>query len=230
MNKIIIFLIILLLIPITSATSYQQETDIDLRHPIRINGAVDSTILANITIQYPNNSLIINSAGMSYDATSQTHNYTLLNTFTKEIGEYNYCITSTGNGLNDTSCFSFDITPSGFERINTGEGISLFGSSLIMIIIAFLFFLMFMKVESLPIKIALLSGAVIFFFTDILFTAVSIQQNLAGFTNITDGFETFVFVMKILMSVSLIAFVLFILFFVVATFIHMVRRRRGLID
>jgi len=230
MNKIILILIIFLFLPFVNGLSYQQGQDINIRHPIRINGGVDSSILANITIQYPNNSLIVNSGGMSYDSSSQTYNYTLLSGFTNEVGTYNYCITSTGGGLNDTSCFSFDITPSGFDRINTGEGISLFGSSLLILIISLLFFLGFMKSENLPLKISLLSGSVILLFTDILFTTVSLQQNLSGFSNITNGFETFVFVMKILMSVSLTAFVLFILFFTVTVFVKWSKFKRGLID
>ena len=94
MNKIILILIIFLFLPFVNGLSYQQGENINLRHPIRINGGIDSSISANITIQYQNNSLIVNFGVMSYDSSSQRYNYTLLSNFTNNIATYNYCRTS----------------------------------------------------------------------------------------------------------------------------------------
>ncbi len=226
--KKLILLFLLLLIPLVSAESFKQGENISFIQLIRVNGFPSDSITANITITGPDDTLLIGYTPMTYNSANKTFNFTF--TQTKELGTYQRCITASDGTLNDTTCFAFDITPSGFQRINEGESIQLIGGSLLMVFIGVLFFIMFLRMESIAPKIAFLSGSVIVLFMAVLFITVTLQQNLAGYTNITGAFETFVTVMKTLMTISLVGFVLFGVLFVGLAMWKGVRRRRGIDD
>lgn len=142
MNKIklaVFVIFLMVLIPLTSADTFRQGDSIEISHPIRINGFPLSDGDVNITIKSPSQSPLINFTNMTYSSSTQEHSYILTSDNTQELGEYPYCITAIYNGLNQTSCFSFTITPSG-QEITTGQsiiyifalilGLALFGLSL----------------------------------------------------------------------------------------------------
>jgi len=117
-NKLLSYSLFFLIVTLffttfVAANTFKQWESVDLRHPIRINGAIDENILANITVRQPDNDVVVNFQEMTYDATSQEHNYTVPASFTGELGTYEYSITATGSGLNQTETFTFEITPSG---------------------------------------------------------------------------------------------------------------------
>ncbi len=223
-NIIFVAMFVLFLTSFVSADSFKQNDDIEIRHPIRIDGATNSNILANITIKDSDNLVLVNFKEMTFDSEAEEHNFTLVNT--SKIGTYNYCITATGSGLNDTSCFILEVTPSGFDRINSGEGLSLAVAIIAMIFVSLLFFLMFNKTENIVLKTTFLSLTVIILFMSILFITVSVQQNLGGFENIIDGYETFLFVLKSLMTLAFLVFMIFVMLVVVKAW----RIKRGLVD
>jgi len=111
----LIFLIVILFLTafVMAADSFKQWEAVNLRHPIRIDGAVDANILANITIKDPDNIVIVNFSQMTYDPISQEHNFSILAEDAGKIGTYEYTITATGSGLNETGTFNFKVTPSG---------------------------------------------------------------------------------------------------------------------
>lgn len=98
---------------LVAAGTFKQWTAVDIRHPIRIDGAVNSNILANITVKNPDGTSIVNFKAMTYDSTSQEHNYTVPAGLNGELGIYEYTITATGGGFNQTETFNYQITPSG---------------------------------------------------------------------------------------------------------------------
>ena len=216
MNKLALILIVtLFIIPFVFAETYPQHSDVLVSHPIRINGAVSSIAEVNISIRDPIGSFLINSQGMGFNASTQENEFLLAGGNTTKVGIYPYCITATGSGLNNTECFNFEITPSGFSRISTGEGIITFGGLLIMFSIGIFGLLLFLKSDSFAGKITFISIAGIFILMTILFSTVLIQQNLGGFDNILSGYDTFVFVVKSVVTVSFLSFGIFIFIFMV---------------
>lgn len=213
MKKLCILVMIFLMVSVVSAETYGQDETVNFIHVIRTGGSPDDTILANFSLIDPDDILIIGFNQMTYNSINKTFNYTVDGSNHNKLGIYERCISATNGELNSTQCYEYSITPSGADRINSGEGISLLGGSLVMLLIAVLLFALSMKAENIVVKISSGSGAGIVLFIVLLFNTVAIQQNLGGFSNILSGYETFVFVAKI--AISLGALILIIMTFLI---------------
>lgn len=108
-----LFVFILFISSALAGGLYKQWSNVEIRHPIRVDGAVNSGLTVNITVKDPDNKVVTNFAPMLRDLTSEEHVYNLSGGKTGELGIYTYCITTTSTSLNDTSCFDFEVTPSG---------------------------------------------------------------------------------------------------------------------
>lgn len=200
------FLFTIFFMSFANADTYPQGNDVLISHPIRIDGAVSSSIDANISVKNTVGNFVINNQVMTYNSSTAEHEFLIAEGNLSAVGVYPYCITATGNGLNSTGCFDFEITPSGFSRISAGEGIIVFGGLLIMFSIAIFSFVLFLRSETPTGKITFISVAGIFLLITTLFSTILIQQNLGGFGNILSGYETFVFVIKTVVTISVLAF------------------------
>lgn len=133
MGKVIyLLLFVFLLLPVVNADidKYRQDTTIPFVHIIRLQGAADDNIVANITITDPNEKILVGFQPMTYNSVNKTFNYTLPASQTQTLGIYQRCITSAGGGLNDTTCFDFEITPTG-SQFSTAQSI-IYGLALIL--------------------------------------------------------------------------------------------------
>jgi len=116
----VLFLFVIVLISSVSAVAvYKQWEAVEIRHPIRLDGAANSVITANITVKDPDNNILINFAPFILEVASQEHNITVPAGKNGVLGVYPYCVTATGNGQNSTECFEYKITPSGDEGLIT---------------------------------------------------------------------------------------------------------------
>jgi len=169
---------------LVSAATYKQWTPIELRHPIRIDGAPSSSILANITIRNPDN-LVISSGEMTFNSSTLDYNYTLVSGRTGDIGTYNYDITASGNGLNKTESFSFEVTPSG----DTG----VLGFYFLMIILSYGVLALGIYKQDIPVTV-LGTFALYFVGIYILFYGLDVHKNFLtnGFSFITLGVAFYV--------------------------------------
>ena len=68
---------------------------------------------ARITIKDPANKVLVAYQPMINNISIQEHQYTLRHTNTSLLGTYDYCISANVTGQNKTSCFNFQITPTG---------------------------------------------------------------------------------------------------------------------
>lgn len=109
---------VLLTVSFLDGLTVQQNRNIDLKHPVRINDYPSDDLLCNISILDPNNNHLVDFQPMTNDY--DEHNYTLTNT--SVIGEYTYDITCTTGSVNKTESFNFYVTPTG-SRIDTAESI-----------------------------------------------------------------------------------------------------------
>jgi hypothetical protein len=122
MNKIILFLVMFLLIPLVSGIPvYTQDDPVDIRHPIRVGGGADPNVIANVTVTDPRNQIIF-AGEMTFDVDNEEHSITLPSSNTSRLGVYDYCISSRIDGLNGTGCFQFEITLIG-QRATTSQSI-----------------------------------------------------------------------------------------------------------
>jgi hypothetical protein len=185
-----------------SIGTFKQNTQVELYQ------VCNNCTYCNITsIQYPNGTLSINVA-TTRDKTRYT--YTLNEQNTSDTGDYKYCF-DCGNGV-DTAvgCLDFEVSPSGFGRIGVGGGISFLVAVLIMLIIAVTLIVVGFKSTNIAAKIGFITFAVIIFVMAILYSVVSIQQNLYGYDSMISGMESFWYVMKILAGVGFLALMVII--------------------
>jgi hypothetical protein len=127
---LIISLSFMILIDKASAQSqlfYKQNSEIDLKVPCFNNGtSCSASAICNITIYYPNSTILINNAQMTNSVSY--HNYTLLSNETAILGDYQSIMICNDGSLNGHSTFSFTITPTGIEN-----NISLIAIAIIML-------------------------------------------------------------------------------------------------
>jgi len=179
------FLILILFLASPVAATFKQWTDVEIKHPIRVNGAVDNSILANITVRNPNNEVIVPFLAMTYNSETKEHNYTVSSGDIELTGTYEYTITATGSGLNKTETFTFEVTPSG----ETG----LLGFYFLAIILSY--GLMGFDIYKQDVTITLLGSFALFFLgLYVMFNGLDSYKNylIDGFSVITLGVAFYV--------------------------------------
>jgi len=211
MKKLIILLFICILLPIvTAGTSFifQKETNADIKiECLDLNNSFcEESTACQITIYYPNQSIMISNESMSHNAVY--FNYTLDSSQIKAIGEYGV-FTSCQGDENGFSTFNFLVTASGQEKINFGEGLSLFGSLIVIIIIAIFFFTISFLFQNYAVKLVFIGLASMILVISVLFALVTVMQNLGGYQSFVEGYTSFWLIIKILVYVFLIALLMF---------------------
>lgn len=206
---IILAFSVILLVGFISAQTYEQNLNIDLK--ISTNETD-----CQITIESPNSTTLF--FNMTMTPQPGFVNYTLNNT--KYIGTYQYFI-----NCNDTLYpGTFEVTPSGNPRLNSGEGLIYIGSLAAMILITLLFFFISLNMKSGSLKFGFISLSLIGNIIIILYSAVTLQQVLAGFTKITSGFSTFLYISLF----TLLIIFLFVLLALTIEALNNFKKRKGL--
>lgn len=225
-NIILVGILILLVIPlVASQLTFQQGAEADVKVPCINNGSYCSdTSVCNLTIVRPDGIILIDNEIMTFN--TSYHNYTLLDSQTRTLGTHPSSVVCLDGSLRGASTFEIAITPSGTERINSGEGISLVAALISMIVVAGFFFITSMRIENPFGKFALLIVSVIMMFIVVLYSMISIEQNLGGYGSIVSGYSTFLFIIKIIISLGVTALVLLTL----AAVVRLYKFKRGFID
>lgn len=122
-KRLVLLLFLFAFIPLAIAenTIYTINQDVLISHAIRVNGAVSSNTLANITVKSPNGTTLINFKAMTYNSAMQEHQFTIKAGNITMLGTYDYVITATDSGLNDTIPYQFDITTTG-DKLSVSQG------------------------------------------------------------------------------------------------------------
>lgn len=124
-NRLLMLFIIVLLLPLLSAATYQVDTEIDLKIPFVVNGHIPTgSAECNISLQYPNSTYLQKNTVMTNQGDGN-FNVTVPSIQLNELGYYDwvaYC-------CDDVNCSSgygdFLVTPSGQEA-TTSQGIIYF--------------------------------------------------------------------------------------------------------
>lgn len=139
MKKIIYLLMFLFMVGMVNASSYIFEKDkpIDLKIACvdEIEMPCNATIECNMTILYPNGTILLNNQPMTHNPSY--YNYSLNETYNSKIGKYYATIFCLGVG-NGFSAFGYEINPTGKEMIE-GQGFTSIGLIMAVILLSFLF-------------------------------------------------------------------------------------------
>jgi len=222
MKRLLICLIVgLFLISCVSALdslgTFKQNSCVEIKQTCSSCSAV------NFSLSYPNSTRIITTEPLT-NIGGGLWTYGYCNT--SFLGRYE--VTGEGDitGIATSFATYFTITPSGSEAMSSGEGLSLFGSLLIIILTGVFFFALSMRIESPIFKFILLVITILILVISVFYSTVIVQQSLGGFANIIDGYSTFFFVLKILGSLSFTIFMVFGLLMAIRYY----KFKRGLID
>jgi len=194
------------LIGIVSASStYQQSTDIDIKHPVRIDGAIPSNTVCNITIYYPNNSLMVDFQPMTEQ--SSYFNYTLSSALTGTKGIYNYDILCTNGSLSSSESFEFLINLGGIEPSTSRTDAST-RSILIFCGLAILSFIGFLFSKKFPVKASLFLIMIWLVLSALSISFISIQDEVLNPS--VENFMSFFLVASFYINWFIFAFIILI--------------------
>ena len=113
-SSFLFLFIFLSALPLASAETYRQFENINFIEVVTLEGFPSDSIDVNLTITDPKNIILVYYSPMTYNSVAKTFNYTLTNT--SETGVYTRCVYASGNGINETACRDFFVTPSGKEQ------------------------------------------------------------------------------------------------------------------
>jgi len=214
-----------MILPMVNAESsytFKQNTPAYLNIPCYDSNGILCTNAVTCTISVDNpNGNIVSGASMTYN--TDYFNYTLSDT--SVLGSYVATMSCTDGSIGGFSTFDFMVTPSG-SLLGDGQGTTLIGSLLVMIIISGIFLFIAIKSENKTAKITFFAITTIGFVMTILYSVIIVQQTLFGFESIQSGMETFWFVAKMGLTIGSVAFGI-IIFLVMLRYWKI---KRGLID
>jgi len=224
-NKIItIFFLLVLVIPLIFAQTYQHNKELNLKVPFEVNGSTPSaSAVCNISIDYPDGSYLKQNASMT-NLNNGDFNITLSETELNVIGEYDWRVFCCDGSNCAAGYDSFEITPSGSDEIGSGEGLILFLSIVLIIIVATLLFVFSFKVISFPAKLIFMGTSLVFFIISLLIIMVTIGQVLGGYGVLISSYSSF-------MWVALFLFILVFIFLMLCLIkkaIELFKIRKGL--
>lgn len=172
MKLFFFFFLVLLLSPVALAATHKQAQEVLISHAVRLNDYPSPTIKCNITIEDPDNNIIVFFKPMVNNATIERHQYLLAGGNTTTCGEYCYDVTCQGSGINSTNSFCFDVTPSGTTQT------SILNNPLLIIFGLLGIGLLILGIYTENAYLGFISGA--------LFFVVGVYTMIYGFNDTTD--------------------------------------------
>lgn len=174
----IVFLLLVLAVPFVSSLAIEQNTNRTLVFYPRVNGAVASNVLCNITVLYPNGSILVDFDTLTDEGDRFTYNLT--NDLTSVRGDYSGSVTCLApSGDNQTEAFDYVVNLSGVDPSQqrtdamTRTLYFMFGLG-ILLFISFLFF----KQVSVKVTVLLLSLMFLLIGVNIIF--ITLQDEIVS--------------------------------------------------
>jgi len=127
---LVLFLIALAL-PMMNAKIYQLNENMEISHAVRLDGSPSSAVWCNLTMDDPDEIMILSFVPMVNNASTQRHEYSVPNI--NKTGEYCYELTCTDGTNNETEDFCGTVTPNG-EEASTGSGVFYMGIYFVLIV------------------------------------------------------------------------------------------------
>jgi hypothetical protein len=223
--RFILFILLILLIPLTSAQMiYKQSDAIDLKIPCynSSNAVCSASAICNISINYPNETYLIKGKAMTN--LGIYHNYTLISSQTQTLGEYKVYTTCQDGNDYGYSSFTYEITPTGYASLSSGEGTALLTIMIIILLTGIFFTILSFSFKNIAGKLIFGSFAGLFFMGAIMSGLVIFDKIAWRIDSLYAGYTGLWFAVKILISTLIIASLVLVMFMVFKSW----RRRRGL--
>jgi len=203
---------------------FEQNTTIDLKISCftETNNFCDSLVDCNITILRPNQEVIVDNQPMTFN--DAFYNFTLDTNQTSVLGRHSTIGICTGN-TTGFSTFTYDITQTGVV-LETGQSLIVIGLMIMLIFLASALLFFGNKVETISVKVFLISLGVLFSVFIVGFSIATIKELLL-FGGVFSG--TFVNLFRLgvgLIIAGFVGVVLFLITFVLKAF----AKSRGKID
>jgi hypothetical protein len=223
-NKNLLWIMLILVLPLMSAQTYQINTELDLKIPFEVNGTIASAnAQCNISINYPDGTYLVRNSSMT-NLNNGDFNFTLSDSNLSKIGDYEwraFC-------CDGTQCAAgyggFEITPSGSDAISSGESMTLLLAVGSILVFSILFFIASFKVVSFPSKIIFMGFSLIFFVVVLLFSMVSFGQILGGYSALVESYSSFFWVA---LFMFLLVFI-FLLLCLIKKSVELIKINKGL--
>jgi len=225
MNKILLTLILGVFLISFASAEIQTLGTFPVNEEINLIQICSNCTFNNITyIFLPDSTLINFNIQMTKDGTF--YNYTLNSGNVTQLGEY--IINGIGDldGVDTDWNYNLFVTTSGAERINEGEGFTLFSIILILIMTIIFFIIATIFVNNFAFKVFFGSLSVLLLISTIGFGVTIMQQNFGAFSNLVSGYSLFFRLFMILLGAAGIG----LIFFLVVFSLKMFNRSRGLIE
>lgn len=213
MNKLILSIFFILTLTALSYAEpsyiFQRSTNVDIKiNCIDTNNSYcTSGTKCNITIFYPKDlGVLVDNLEMSFN--NAYFNYSLNESQTNVLGEYSAAVSCQGTD-NGFSTFNYLVSQSGREALTSGEGTSLLISFIVMLTISAFFFILSYQFQNNVVRMVFIGMAGIVLVIAILYSLVTLTQIVGGFDTLIEGYSTFWFVMKIVISLSVLVLIIF---------------------
>ena len=127
-------------------------------------------------------------------------------------GEFDYGVNCNSTNLGGTLAKRFIVTPEGAEEVTAGRGNLIALSILVIILFAIILLVIGLLQKNLFLKLFFISFALIFMIAATLYTFVILEQTVFISSIIQEGFGSFWFVVKIMISIMITGLILFTFF------------------
>jgi hypothetical protein len=194
-NKNLSFTLLILItifLPLVSGLAFTPNSEADIKQTIRVEGGLpSSSVSCNISVQSPNNTILVDYKEMTRSPSGQYYNYTLTQTQTQTIGVYSYDITCLSATANKTDSFQFYVNPGAVVPSETKTN-TITRTIYFMAAIGLIFFISFMfSREGNPTyKYTYLIISFIFFLISTNMIFIGLQDDVVN-TSIQNFFSTF---------------------------------------
>jgi len=238
-KKIVLLISLFFFISLVSASSIYFDFEfsvVEQNTCFNIPGSCDNCTYMNITILFPNGTVIVENQAMTNLSSTYYYNYTFCNTST--LGSYIYITHYDEDSYLETDENFFEVTPSGRSCPCSASGIIFLSSVATMFLISLLFFFISnsfkgdsaamsgsKEAEGNPaarfvfIALSFIVGVIA-----VLYSSVSLMEIFWGFDRIISSYSAFLY---IILAVLFLLFI-FILINLIIRAIEAMRNKRGL--
>ena len=203
----------------------QQSFNQTLSVPCHFNGIpCPPAAICATTILDPEGEVLYNAENMTKDGS--VFNINLTSEDLSLVGQYENTVSCCVGSTCRARELPFQVTPSGAAPLDTSQTSVLFLVLGVILFVSIIFFIIGFRTKNVVGKVAGFSGGAIMILILALYTTFMINEVVSGTPNLISGYETFLFVMKMIGTVLIVGLVVVLLLVTAKAW----RIRRGLVD
>lgn len=223
-----ISMFVLLFLPVITSIeipTLQRDLNQTLSIPCNFNGNVcPSSAVCNSTIMNPNGTVLYNNYPM--DKVNAVFAINLTSQDLDMVGQYEQTVSCCAGVTCKARELPFQVTPSGSSPLTTGQSGVLLIVLGVMFFISIIFFIIGFRSEHIIPKMVGFSFGAIMVIIIVFYTMFMINEVVSGTPNLVTGYETFLFVMRIIGTVLILSMMVILFMVMVKSW----KVKRGLID